>query len=419
MTQTNQKQLKILFGAYSCDPYRGSEPGVGWNFVTGVAKYHKVHVLVNALEFQQSLTKYCEDYPEAVKNITFHFIPATFYPLLRKIYPPSFYHFYRKWQKRAYKYAVELDKKENFDLVHQVTLAGFREPGYLWKLGKPYIIGPLGGFTQTSWRLLPGLGLHGIFFFGMRNILNSIQKRFGFAAKTLPKHADAIIVSDNYGAEDVKRFWKRECYLMQEVGTSPQTINPKQTRRKDGEPLRICWAGLFVPLKALQFLLQALTFCKHPMELNVLGGGPNGAAWKKLTNKLNLSDKVHFKGFIPRNDVLEIMANSHVLCITSIKEGGTGTVVLEALQNGLPIICLDHCGVASVVNERIGIKIPIKSRKQIIKDFAKSLDYLYENENERYQMAEYAANFESKKYTWDQKIKQLLDIYKQVLEQKR
>jgi hypothetical protein len=37
--------MKILMSAYSCEPGKGSEPGVGWNFVRAVAKYHEVWVL--------------------------------------------------------------------------------------------------------------------------------------------------------------------------------------------------------------------------------------------------------------------------------------------------------------------------------------------------------------------------------------
>ncbi len=416
MPQGQPKQLKILFGAYSCGPNRGSEPGVGWNFVIGVAKYHKVHVLLNQLEFEQSVTEYCRENPEAVKNITFHFIPEVFYPTLRKIYPPSYYHFYRRWQKRAYQYAIELDRKENFDLIHQVTLAGYREPGYLWKLGKPYVIGPLGGFTQTNLRLLPGLGLYGMVFYGIRNIINAFQVRYGFAARSLPANADAIIVSDDKGTEDVKRLWKRDSHLMQEVGTHSSPGEAVLPQRQAGEALRICWAGLLIPRKALNFLLQALPECKHPMEVNVLGGGEMESKWKKLAKQQKIEHQVHFKGYVSHRDVQATMANSHVLCVTSIHEGGTGTIVLEALQNGLPIICLNHCGFASVVNERIGIKIPIKNTKQIIEDFAQALDYLYENEDVRYRMAKCAAEEESLKYTWENKIKQVCDIYKQVLE---
>ena len=410
------KKLKILLGCYTCAPNRGSEPGVGWNFACRIAKFHTVHAIVEA-GFKECINKYSQEHPDVVQNITFHFIPNTFFPTLRKIYPPSYYHFYRKWQKKAYEYAAELDKKENFDLVHQITLAGYREPGYLWKLGKPYVIGPLGGFTQTNWKLLGGLSLHGILFFSARNILNSLQKRFGFAAKHLSKHADVIIVSDNEAAADVKKHWHRAPLLMQEVGTQLIT-SAVPTARRDGEPLKVCWVGLLQPLKALNFVLHAIARCQHPVELNVVGSGEMEQKWKNLSQQLGITDKVIFHGSVPHQKVNQVMQSCHVLCVSSIKEGGTGTVVLEAMQNGLPIVCLDHCGFASVVNERIGIKIPITNRKQISKDFATALDTLYENEELRFQMSRQILE-EQKLYSWDTKIKQLCLIYDRLLNDKK
>lgn len=416
MSNAGHKRLKILIGCYSCCPNRGSEPGMGWNFVSNIAKHHDVHVLVNQFEFEEPLTQYCKTFPEEVKHITFHFIPSAYHETIRKIWPPSYYWFYRAWQKRAYRYAVELDKIENFDLVHQVNLAGYREPGYLWKLGKPYVIGPLGGFTQTAWRLLPGLGLHGAVFYGLRNIMNSWQKRMGFAAKTLPIHAKSIIVSDPEAVKDVQHIWKRDSILMREVGT-PATVNPNDyapARRTDSAPLRICWAGLLEPRKALQFLLHAIHLCTFSITVDVLGSGPQLKKWQSLVSKLGINHSVNFRGHVSHDEVLKYMKKSHLFCFTSIHEGGTGTVVLEALQHGLPIVCLDHCGFSSVVNEHCGIKIPITNSSEISKNFAKALDFLYHNEDRRFQMAQQAIQ-ESKKYTWEAKMEVLNSIYNKSL----
>ena len=204
---------------------------------------------------------------------------------------------------------------------------------------------------------------------------------------------------------------------MQEVGTQLIT-SAVPTARRDGEPLKVCWVGLLQPLKALNFVLHAIARCQHPVELNVVGSGEMEQKWKNLSQQLGITDKVIFHGSVPHQKVNQVMQSCHVLCVSSIKEGGTGTVVLEAMQNGLPIVCLDHCGFASVVNERIGIKIPITNRKQISKDFATALDTLYENEELRFQMSRQILE-EQKLYSWDTKIKQLCLIYDRLLNDKK
>ena len=41
--------MKVLLSAYACEPNKGSEPGVGWNWAIEIARLgHKVWVLTRA-----------------------------------------------------------------------------------------------------------------------------------------------------------------------------------------------------------------------------------------------------------------------------------------------------------------------------------------------------------------------------------
>lgn len=403
------KRLKVLLGCYACDPGYGSEPGMGWNFVSNIAKHHDVHAIVEEGEFKETLTQFAAEHPEAVKNITFHFVRRTHHETLRKFWPPSYYWFYRVWHRKAYQYAKLLDAKEDFDIVHQVTISGFREPGFLWKLGKPFIWGPLGGFTDTPWCLLSNLGPLGALHFGIRNIINGIQKRWGFSARAAAKHSAAILTSTTKAVDEIKRFWNRDAVLMNEVGLETGHEQFYSPPHEPGTPLRICWAGEHIPRKALDILLQALPLCKQRMELHVLSKGPRMKDWKRLAHRLGLNEVVTFHGFVPREEAFRIMSSSHVFCITSVRED-TSTVVFEAFRYGLPIIALDHCGFSTVIDETSGIKIPINSRKQVIADYARHLDYLATHEEER-QLLSQGALARCQQFTWDEKMEVINKLY--------
>ena len=408
------KRLKVLLGCYACDPNYGSEPGSGWNFVRTIAKHHDVHAIVEKDEFEKNLKSYALEHPDEVKHITFHFIRRKHHNTLRKFWPPSYYWFYRLWQKKAYKYAIELHKKEKFDLVHQVSLIGYREPGYLWKLGIPFIWGPLGGLNQTAWCLLKGMGIHAKIYFGMRNIINAYQKRFSRVVRQAAANADTIFVSDPQGIDDVKKLWHKVPSIMREVGTSSSKPIHLPSEHRPGTPLKICWIGELIPLKALDILLDALPLCTNPMQVEVLGKGPQLKKWKTKCKTLGICDRVTFHGFIPHHAVKTVMENCHILCVTSIKEGGTSTVVLEALQCGLPIIALNHCGHASVINDTCGIKIDIKSRQQVVLDLAYNLDNLANDEAHRKSMSE-AAIKHSLNFTWEATEIQLSEVYREAV----
>ena len=70
-------------------------------------------------------------------------------------------------------------------------------------------------------------------------------------------------------------------------------------------------------------------------------------------------------GKLPRPDVLDQYRWADVFVFTSLRDT-TGTVVLEALAAGLPVICLDHQGAHDVVTEQCGIKIPLARPGQMI-----------------------------------------------------
>ena len=410
MENSKDKRLKVLLCCYACDPSYGSEPGMGWNFAYHISRFHDAHVLVEE-KFKANLLQHAKARPEDVKNITFHFIKKQRHRTLRKIWPPSYYWFYRQWHKKAYRYAIALNKRENFDIVHQITISGYREPGYLWKLNKPFIWGPLGGFTDTPWCLMSSLGFGGALHFSIRNIVNYIHKRWVRRVRAAATHSHAILTSTTKAVREINCIWNKNAILMNEVGLETRHTSHMPVAHSYDTPLRICWAGEHIPRKALDLLLHALPLCKEKMELHVLSKGSRTNAWKRLSQKLGLEQIVTFHGFVPREEAFSIMGSCHVFCITSVRED-TSTVVFEAFRYGLPIIALDHCGFATVINETCGIKIPIKSRKQVVADYAKHLDFLATHENERQQLSNGAIQ-RCNDFTWETKLDIINEIYKQ------
>lgn len=408
-----KERLKVLLICYACDPSHGSEQGMGWNFAHHISKHHDVHVLVEKGKFKPRMEEYIATHPEEVSHITFHYIFRERHRTLRQIWPPSYYWYYRKWHRDALAYAEKLHQQEQFDLVHQITISGFREPGFMWKLGIPFIWGPIGGLTDTPWCLLRCLGGYGAFFFAIRNICNGIQKRWGFACRKAAKRAHTILTSTTKAVEEIKTFWHRDAILMNEVGLENNHTKYTPQTHKPDEPLRICWAGNHIPRKALDLLLHALPYCKEKMELHVLSTGSRTEAWKQITDKLGLNKIVTFHGFVPREEAFRIMGSSHVFAITSVRED-TSTVVFEAFRYGLPIIALDHCGFSSVIDDSCGIKIPINSHRQVIQDYARHLDYLATHEEKRQELSAGAIE-RCQKFTWDAKMQQINEIYHQAV----
>lgn len=408
------KKLKILVSAYACSPFRGSEPGMGWNFVYGLSKFHEVHIIVEQRKWEKELQSFMAKNPKKFKNLNFYFIDKKRNKLLRKIWPPSYYWYYKVWQKKAYKLALDLDNKENFDVIHQLNMVGFREPGYLWKMDKPFVWGPIGGLDNSPWAFLHKLGVKGFIHYAGRNIVNIVQRNLLYRPKKAAGHSNSRIIAATPGiANLIKKLWKRKSVIICEVGQELNVSNTPTLKLPD-EPLKIMWSGIHTSGKNLPLLMEAVKDLSFDYEFHVLGAGNMTEKWKKNARGLNIRAIWH--GWIAREEAMHVMKSGHVLCITSIKDL-TSTVTMEAISFGLPIICLDHCGFSHVVTDKCGIKIPVNSYSMAVTNFTKALEKLNSDEFVRRALSDGALE-RAKVFSWDKKIQLLNNIYIDLLKSK-
>lgn len=403
--------MKILINCYACSPYRGSEPGMGWNFVSSLAKHHELHVIVEKDEFEVDIERYLAENPKERKYYKFYFIKRDHHNTLRKIWPPSYYWFYKAWQKKALALAKELEAKENFDIVHQLNMAGYREPGYLWKIDKPFVWGPIGGFENAPWCMVPSMGIKGAVFYTCYNLINSWQMHTNWRVKSAINKADALISATVKIKEKIQKLYSKDSVLIPEVGFTGSADNAF-AQRNDGEKLRICWSGLHIPRKALNLLLEALSVVRRDdIELHVIGQGEKTNEWKKMAIRLGL-DNIVWHGWVERSKALDIMQSCHLFCITSLNDL-TSTVILEALSYGMPVIALDHCGFSNVITEHCGRKITIKNKKQVVRDFALAINEIADDEALRRRLSE-GARKRALEYNWEEKANIICRIYNQI-----
>lgn len=403
--------MKILVNCYACSPYQGSEPGMGWNFVKCLSGLHELHIITEC-KYRGDLEKYFEEHPDEKRRYHFYYVKRERHNLLRKIWPPSYYWFYKKWQKKVLRLAKALDAKENFDIVHQLNMVGYREPGYLWTMDKPFVWGPMGGFNITPWRLLPTMGPKGCLFYAARNMINLYQMRFSARVNKAVRRSDSIICATLDDALAVKRLWKKDCTIIPEVGFT--TLDKDMVPLKRDGKMKICWSGLHIPRKSLNLLLEAIAQCRHKdeIELHVIGDGECNRRWKSMARRLRLN-QVHWHGWIARHEALNIMQASHLFAITSLSDA-TSTVLLEALSCGLPVLTLNHLGFANVVNDNCGIKIDIHSKRQVLNDIATAIDNVCESESTRLSLAANAIR-RAKEFSWNNKAMAIDNIYKSLL----
>lgn len=419
------KSLKVLVAAYACDPYRGSDLGVGWGWARAAARNHEVWVLTADWE-RKSIERFVAAEPDECRNMHVVFVtprlwhytePHWFWSACESsLLKPVVNWSYRRWQWDAYKTAQELHRKIGFDLAHQMTFVSFRFPGHLWKLDLPFVWGPIGGLENTPWRLLPWMGAGGAVYYGARNVVNSAHRRFLRSPRRAFASAGSGVIAATSGIRrEIRRWYGIDAEVICEVGPPPQIVD-RCERRAASDPLRIAWSGRHLPGKALQLLLRALSRMPDGLDwrLDIFGDGPCYNAWRKLAGRLEISSRCAWRGQVSREEALRGLRLAHVFVVTSLKDL-TSTVILEALAQGVPVICPDHCGFSDVITDECGMKLPISSPREFEQALTPAILSLAFDEDRRRWLSAGALR-RARELSWEAKADALDRIYRRVIE---
>jgi glycosyltransferase involved in cell wall biosynthesis len=103
------------------------------------------------------------------------------------------------------------------------------------------------------------------------------------------------------------------------------------------------------------------------------------------------------------------MRTAHALVVTSVYDL-TSTVVIEALANGLAVVCPDHCGFKDAITPECGIKVRAASRREIVRGLADAIHQLFA-EDRRWELAQ-GALARSVAYHWEAKARAIDEVYR-------
>ena len=411
-------KLKILINAYACSPRMGSEPGMAWNWVSNLAKFCELYIITEG-EFRERIETVVSTL-EHGSNMHFYYNPVSD-EIRRMCWNQGdwrFYKYYREWQQKTYLIAKDICSEVKIDVLHQLNMIGFREPGYLWKLSKengvPFVWGPIGGLKQFPTAYLKGANLKMKMFNRLKNFLNIWQLKHDKRVDEALKTAKLLVSSipDSYNA--IKKYKDLESVVIPETGCF--LSEDISTDRFDEKDFHVMWVGKFDFRKQLPIALSAIAAVANPhIMLDVFGTGSQRQVdeAKSFAGKLGIGNKVAWHGSQANEVVMEAMKKAQLFLFTSISED-TSTVVLEAISNRLPVVCFDACGMAAVIDDNVGRKIHLSNPTQSVQDFARVLNDLEKNRNVLKQMSENCRQRQME-LSWEEKAKTMVEWYGKIL----
>ena len=311
-----------------------------------------------------------------------------------------------KYLFNAFRSAIRLHKKKNFNLIHSQWIfpSGFLGLVLKFMINRPLIV-----------------TIHGAGIF--------LMKKYPFLKPFLKltlKKADLIIFNSNHTKNETLKIYnklKNKIVLHQGINIDrfqdlKEREFPKNELFKDN--LVILSVGRLIERKGFKYLITAMKHVKkaHPnAKLLIIGTGPEENTLKTLAKGLHLQDDVIFLGQVKGKYIPHYFTKSTLFVLPSIidRNGdteGLGIVLLEAMAAGIPVIGTDVGGIVDIIDsDQDGFLVPQKNIKELIN----SINELLTDKALREKYKKNGLHKVIEKFQWSKIANKTIQEYKKLL----
>ncbi|NOQ32165.1 MAG: glycosyltransferase [Helicobacteraceae bacterium] len=407
--------MKVFVSAYACEPYKGSEPGIGWNFVNEMSNYNEVHVLTRANN-RESIEASLEDHQNP--NLVFHYydLPKAlrFWKKGRRGYQLYYY----LWQIFIYFKFKNFINTRKFDIVHHLTFGANWMPSLLMMTKPKTIWGPVGSedIYKPIIKTLPSK-------IRFKEFLRSMVKTFFYYIEPIRwltiLNADLILNhSSKYANYKYPKFLqhKAQDYIQTGLNTSEpeyQQITSMKVKEK-GAPVRliisselIAWKGVVIASEVFARIAKM----RNDVELIVLGEGSEKKQMEKIFVKYEVKDKVTFKGYVSKDVLIQELYEADLLLYPAYHHG-LATLILQSMYAYLPIISMEGDIISEVIHDKCGLAVGGKNYDAIIENLIAITEKLIDAVDLRDKYALEGRRMVEITFKWEKLVKQMDKVYK-------
>jgi glycosyltransferase involved in cell wall biosynthesis len=176
-------------------------------------------------------------------------------------------------------------------------------------------------------------------------------------------------------------------------------------------PLVVAWSRLR-RYKGLDIAVAAFARIRAQLpaaRLVIVGRGPDERRLRRLVANRGLGDSVAFTGYLPWNELVNLLHTAHV-CLNPSPKEGWGLTVVEANCCGLPVVASDRPGLRdSVCDGRTGSLVPYGDSAA----FANAALELL-TDHDRWRLTSAAARRWAAGFSWPRCVGESLEIFAEV-----
>lgn len=406
--------MRVLISAYACEPEKGSEPAVGWNWVRQIARFHEVWVLTRANN-RKALEKALASDP--LPNVHWVYVDLPPWALFWKKGGRGLYLYYCTWQVGVYVAAKKLHRRVNFNLVHHVTFGASWFPTFLHFLPVPFVWGPVGAGLPCPRAFHREFSFRGKASEWARQVM-LIVSRLDPVHRQIENRASLIVAISSATVDQLKPKNQQKTILFSQVGVDRDELAlPFENSADSSNSFRLLSVGRLVYWKGFALGIEAFAIFnkQHPnSEYWIIGDGPEKARLTHIVSSLGLSSVVRFLGPLHRETYLKHLSQSSVLLFPSVHEPGA-FVIVEAMAARRPVVCLDFGEPATIVTSDTGIKVPLSIPERVVIAISQAIALLASDPSLCERMGNAGHRRALETFAWDMKGIAMMEIYQRVM----
>lgn len=183
--------------------------------------------------------------------------------------------------------------------------------------------------------------------------------------------------------------------------------------QKVAKDIDILYVGRLIATKGVQYLIQAFARINDPAcKLVVAGRGPFQDELTKLTNKLDLGERVKFLGYVQDKELPGLYNRSQICVFPSFAKEGVLTTMLEAAASGVCIVASNCCGLKEFIEDQ---ENGFLFEPGDVAGLSKILNELLLDRKLTTHFGTLARRTVEKEWAWEKRIIQVEEFYQQVV----
>ena len=195
----------------------------------------------------------------------------------------------------------------------------------------------------------------------------------------------------------------------------PRAGDPS-VRSSFGDRNVILYAGQVIRGKGVDVLIESLAQVRAPFECYIFGDGNHRACCERLTRKLGLAGRIHFKGYVSPEEIGIYYSECSVVAVSSVWPEPFGAVGLEGMRYGLPVVAFDAGGIKEwLIDGYNGFLVPWMDRAA----FGSRVEQLLRDKALARQMGEQGRGMIAEYYGFTHYIDALEKLFARVANQAR